>query len=164
MTSWSVEFTTEAEKERAALDRSQRLQVDKAIYKVSQNPLPQSEGGYGKPLGNKQSNDLTGLLKIKLLKLGIRIVYKIIRTDEIMKIIVIAVRADIVDRLGIAEGDKLEVTEKDGAIYLMPVVVYPKKYLDELRREIHDAKTKIAAGQYPTFDSVDALFSKLEGN
>ena len=62
MTHWDVEFIEEAEKDRAALDRSQRLQVDKTIYKVSQNPLPQSEGGYGKPLGNKQSKNLTGLL------------------------------------------------------------------------------------------------------
>ena len=94
MTLWKVEFTEEAEKDRANLDRSQRLQVDKAIYKVSKNPLPQSEGGYGKPLGNKPPNNLTGLLKIKLLKLGIRIVYEIIRTDEIMKIIIVAARAD----------------------------------------------------------------------
>jgi len=94
MIPWKVEFTTEAEKDRDTLDRSQRLQVDKAIFKVSQNPLPQSEGGYGKPLGNKQARDLTGLLKIKLLKLGIRVVYKIIRTDEIMKIIVVAARAE----------------------------------------------------------------------
>ena len=94
MTPWEVEFTTEAERDRDVLDRSQRLQVDKAIYKVSQNPLPQSEGGYGKPLGNKQSKNLTGLLKIKLVKLGIRVVYKIIRNDEIMKIIVVATRAD----------------------------------------------------------------------
>ncbi len=94
MTPWKVEFTAEAEKDLAALDRSQRLQVDKAILKVSQNPLPQSEGGYGKPLGNKQSHNLTGLFKIKLVKLGIRIVYTLVRTDELMKIIVIAARAD----------------------------------------------------------------------
>lgn len=94
MTMWRVEFTAEAEKDRSALDHSQKLQVDKAIHKVSQNPLPQSEGGYGKPLGNKQSNKLAGLLKIKLLKLGIRIVYKIVRTNEIMTIIVVAARAD----------------------------------------------------------------------
>ena len=30
----------------------------------------------------------------KVLKLGIRVVYKIARTDEIMKIIVVAARAD----------------------------------------------------------------------
>ena len=94
MTPWKIEFTVEAKKDKAGLDHVQQLQIDKAIYKVSKNPLPQSEGGYGKPLGNKQSNNLTGLLKIKLLKLGIRIVYKLVRADGIMKIIVVAVRAD----------------------------------------------------------------------
>ncbi|MDR1157216.1 MAG: AbrB/MazE/SpoVT family DNA-binding domain-containing protein [Oscillospiraceae bacterium] len=76
----------------------------------------------------------------------------------------ITIPKEIVDKLGIAEGDKLEVTEKDGAIYLMPVVVYPKKYLDELRGEIQNTKAKIAAGERPAFDSVEALFTKLEGN
>ena len=94
MTPWTIEFTEEAKKDRAGLDHTQRIQVDKVIYKVSKNPLPQSEGGYGKPLGNKNSNNLTGLLKIKLLKLGIRVVYKIVLTDEVMKIIVVAARAD----------------------------------------------------------------------
>ena len=63
-------------------------------YMPKRNPLPQNEGGYGKSLGNKQSKNLTGLLKIKLLKLGIRVVYKLVRTDDIMKIIVVAARAD----------------------------------------------------------------------
>jgi mRNA interferase RelE/StbE len=94
MMPWKVEYSAEAKKDMANLDHSQRLQVAKAIRKVSQNPLPQSEGGYGKPLGNKQSNKLTGFFKIKLLKSGIRVVYTIIRTDKIMKIIVIAARAD----------------------------------------------------------------------
>jgi len=61
---------------------------------VAQNPLPQNEGGYGKPLGNKQGKNLTGFCKIILMKLGIRVVYELIRTDEIMEIIVIAARAD----------------------------------------------------------------------
>jgi len=46
------------------------------------------------PLGHKQGANLTGLCKIKLLKLGIRVVYKLVREGEIMKIIVIAARAD----------------------------------------------------------------------
>jgi len=94
MTAWTVEFSAEAENDMDVLDPSQRFQVNKAVRKVSQNPLPQNEGGYGKPLGNKQSKNLTGLLKIKLKKLGIRVVYKLIRTDEVMKIIVVAARAD----------------------------------------------------------------------
>jgi mRNA interferase RelE/StbE len=94
MTPWTIEFTNEAQKDKARLDRTQRIQIDKAIYKVSKNPLPQSEGGYGKPLGNKHSQNLTGLLKIKLKQLGIRVVYKLVRDGEIMKIIVVAARAD----------------------------------------------------------------------
>ena len=94
MKCWNVVFTQEAKKDRDALNISERNQVDKAIRKVSQNPLPKSEGGYGQPLGSKRGKNLTGLCKIKLLKLGIRVVYKIVRDQENMKIIVIAARAD----------------------------------------------------------------------
>jgi len=87
---WDVVFSEEAEKDRAALDGSVQAQVDKVIYKVAQNPLPKSEGGYGTPL----RGNLAGLCRIKLLKLGIRVVYKLVRTEASMKIIVIAARAD----------------------------------------------------------------------
>lgn len=39
-----------------------------------------------------------------------------------------------------------------------------QKYLDELKEEISDVKAKIASGEQPVFDSVDALFEKLEGD
>ena len=74
----------------------------------------------------------------------------------------ITIPKDIVDRLSLSEGDKLEIYEKDGVVCMMPVVVYPKKYLDELREEIEDTKAKIASGEQPIFDNVDALFAKLE--
>ena len=47
----------------------------------------------------------------------------------------ITIPKDIVMKMGLREGDKLEIVEKDGVIELMPVAVYPKKYLDELRSE-----------------------------
>ena len=75
----------------------------------------------------------------------------------------ISIPKDIVQRMGLREGDKLEIVEKDGVIELMPVAVYPKKYLDELRGEINEAKAKIAAGEQPVFDNVDALFDMLDG-
>ena len=75
----------------------------------------------------------------------------------------ITIPKDIVKHLGLAEGDKLDVVEKDGVIQIIPVAVYPKKYLDELRGEIDEAKAKVAAGEQPTFDSVDALFQMLDG-
>lgn len=73
--SWKVEYLPEAEKDLKGLDGSQRNLVLKAIKKVQQNPLPVDEQGYGKPLGNHNSTNLAGLLKIKLRSAGLRIVY-----------------------------------------------------------------------------------------
>jgi len=96
VTDWKIKYHPLAEEELAKLDGSVRKIVLKGILKVSQNPRPQSEGGYGKPLGNKGGNDLTGLLKIKYRNIGIRVVYKLVE-DELtheMFILVISARAD----------------------------------------------------------------------
>lgn len=74
----------------------------------------------------------------------------------------ITIPKELIVKLGLSEGDKLDVFEKDGTICMMPVAVYPKKYLDELRDEINEAKAKIASGEQPVFDNLDALFAKLE--
>lgn len=92
--SWEIKYLPDAITDINKLEGSQKKQVLKAIGKVSQNPLPVSEGGLGKPLGNKNGNNLTNLLKIKLLKIGIRIVYDLIRDEHGMRIIVVGVRAD----------------------------------------------------------------------
>ena len=68
----------------------------------------------------------------------------------------------IVSSLGISEGDNLEIFEKDGMICIVPVVVYPKKYLDELQDEINQLKENINNGKQPVFDNLEALFDKLE--
>ncbi|MDE5866605.1 MAG: type II toxin-antitoxin system RelE/ParE family toxin [Lachnospiraceae bacterium] len=91
---WSIEFLEEAERDVKKLDHSVQIQVLKGIQKVSQNPLTTEEGGYGKPLGNKNGNNLTNLMKIKFRDLGIRVVYKVERIDEVMKIIVVSARTD----------------------------------------------------------------------
>lgn len=71
---------------------------------------------------------------------------------------------EIVNSLGLSEGDKLDIREKDGVIYLTPVTVYPKKYVDELQTEISELKKNIASGKQPTFDSIDALIERLESD
>lgn len=92
--SWKIEYHKEAKKDLKKLDHSQRLNVLKAIEKVSQNPVSKYEGGYGKPLSNNKDTKLAGYFKIKLLKLGIRVVYDLVKHNETMKIVVISVRAD----------------------------------------------------------------------
>ena len=92
--SWSVEFLEEAKKDLKRLDRGVQTQVVKGIKKIAQNPVSIHEGGYGKPLGNKNNTDLTGLFKIKYRDLGIRVVYRLEYTETMMKIIVISARTD----------------------------------------------------------------------
>ena len=92
--SWKIIYLPEAEKDMKKLDGSQRILVLKAIKKVSQNPLPDTEGGYGKPLGNHNHSDLSGFLKIKLRDAGLRIVYKLIRAETEMLVVVIGARTD----------------------------------------------------------------------
>ncbi|MBO5077880.1 MAG: AbrB/MazE/SpoVT family DNA-binding domain-containing protein [Clostridia bacterium] len=68
----------------------------------------------------------------------------------------------IVNALGLSKGDKLEVFERDGVIYMVPVIVYPKKYVDELHGELSQMLERIKSGEQPVFDSIDELIDKLE--
>ncbi len=61
---------------------------------MSANPLPYTEGGYGKPLGHHAANNLTGLLKVKLRKAGLRIVYQLERRGKQMIVVIIDIRDD----------------------------------------------------------------------
>lgn len=74
----------------------------------------------------------------------------------------ITIPKEIIMKLGLSEGDRFEIYEKDGIICMMPIAVYPKKYVEELKEEIDAVKSKIASGEQPVFDNVDALFDKLE--
>ena len=92
--SYKIDYFEEVADDLMEFNKSQKRQIEKAIEKVSTNPLPQNEGGFGKPLGNKRGRNLTGCCKITLKNLGIRVVYKAMRIENIMKIIVVAARAD----------------------------------------------------------------------
>ncbi|AEM79462.1 type II toxin-antitoxin system RelE family toxin [Thermoanaerobacter wiegelii] len=91
---WDISFIPEAKKDLYKLDKNIRTIVYAGIEKVSSNPLPQSEGGYGKPLGNKHGNNLTGFFKIKYKNIGIRVVYTLVRDKKLMNIIAVSPRDD----------------------------------------------------------------------
>ena len=90
--SWRVEWLEEAAKDMRKLGKAEQKQVLKGIAKVSENPLPSSQGGYGKPLRNANRAHLAGLCKIKFRDLGIRVVYKPVLKEGTMVIIVVGVR------------------------------------------------------------------------
>lgn len=90
---WEIRITDEARKDLKKIEGSIRKQVLAGILKVSTAPLP-SPNGYGKPLGNKGGNNLTGFFKIKYRGIGIRVVYTLVLEEAIMNIVVISQRDD----------------------------------------------------------------------
>ncbi len=91
---WDIKYLPNALKDLEGLDNSQRFLARKAIQKISKNPLPYTERGYGKPLGNKDNANLSGFLKVKIKASGLRIVYKLLRIDNSILLIVIGMGKD----------------------------------------------------------------------
>lgn len=90
---WEIRITEEAKKDYKKIEGSVKKQVLAGIVKVSKAPLP-SPDGYGKPLGNKNGNKLTGFFKIKYRDIGIRVVYTLVIDRKIMNIVVMSQRDD----------------------------------------------------------------------
>ena len=90
---WKIKIAYEAKKDFQKLEQSMRKQVLAGILKVSKAPMP-SPNGYGKPLGKKKGNNLTGFFKIKYKGIGIRVVYTLVLNEHIMNIVVISQRDD----------------------------------------------------------------------
>jgi AbrB family looped-hinge helix DNA binding protein len=70
----------------------------------------------------------------------------------------------LIDKLGLSAGDKLEIFEDKGMICIMPVVVYPKGYVDKILADVDNIKKEVEAGRKPVFDNMDDLIASLEGD
>ena len=71
----------------------------------------------------------------------------------------ITIPAEIIKRLGISEGDKFDIVEKDGGIFLCPVVVYPKDKLLKIAKLIKDSEKELSAQE--SFDNVENMFADM---
>jgi mRNA interferase RelE/StbE len=90
---WTIKLSQEAKKSLKNYDKPIQKQILAGIQKVSRNPLPHPNG-YGKPLGKKHGNNLTGFFKIKYRDIGIRVVYSLVLEVNIMNILIISERDD----------------------------------------------------------------------
>lgn len=70
----------------------------------------------------------------------------------------ITIPSEIVKNLGIKEGDQFEVIEKDGGIFLCPVVIYPKKEMIRIARLIKETETEYKSGELKAYDDIDKMF------
>ena len=64
---------------------------------------------------------------------------------------------EIIKNLGISEGDKFEVLERDGGVFLCPVVVYPKAKLEQIAKIIKEHEKNPSAA----FESVEDMFKDI---
>ena len=71
----------------------------------------------------------------------------------------ITIPAEIIKKLGISEGDKFDIIEKDGGIFLCPVVVYPKDKLLKIAKLIKDSEIELSAQE--SFDTVEDMFADM---
>lgn len=71
----------------------------------------------------------------------------------------ITIPAEIIKKLGISEGDKFDIVEKDGGILLCPVVVYPKDKMAKIAKIIKESEANLS--KQNAFDSVEDLFADM---
>ncbi len=71
----------------------------------------------------------------------------------------ITIPAEIIKKLGISEGDKFDIVEKDGGIFLCPVIVYPKDKLLKIAKLIKDSEKELSIQE--SFDTVGDMFADM---
>lgn len=81
---------------------------------------------------------------------------------ELRKKSQVTIPKDVIRKLKLHEGDKFEITEKNGVIYMIPVSIYPKKYVEELEKIAAQTKQGIEDGSIPVFDNFDDMFNSLD--
>lgn len=61
---------------------------------MRQNPLPDYENEYSRPLVNHYSTNLGGFMKIKFRSVGLRVVYQLVKVEGTMPVVFVSVRTD----------------------------------------------------------------------
>lgn len=59
----------------------------------------------------------------------------------------VVVPPQIARKLGLRKGDLFDITENDGVITLVPIVIKPRKYVEGIERELEKLKAKEAPEQ-----------------
>ncbi|MCQ2740453.1 MAG: AbrB/MazE/SpoVT family DNA-binding domain-containing protein [bacterium] len=75
----------------------------------------------------------------------------------------ITIPKEISKSLGINVGDQFDMIEKDGMVYMIPVVTYPKAYMDELDKEMEQLRVDIKSGKAKGFTDIDEMLAYLHG-
>lgn len=74
----------------------------------------------------------------------------------------VTIPSSVVKAMGLERGDMFEVYAEDGAIKLVPVVVYPKAKAEELERLAATARTTEGTAYHNVDDALSALHQAVE--
>ena len=74
----------------------------------------------------------------------------------------VTIPVEYTNLLALLVGDKFEAVVKDGVLMLIPVSIYPKKYVENLETELSTLKEQIATGKMPVFHNINDMFTSLD--
>lgn len=74
----------------------------------------------------------------------------------------VTIPKDIVNSMGLKQGDQFEAIEDNGKIILVPVAIYPEHVIKNLKAQVNEIKESIKNVKQPVFDSIDSLFEGLD--
>ena len=69
----------------------------------------------------------------------------------------ITLPSEIIRNLGLNEGDKFEAIERDGGVFLCPVVIYPKAEMTKIAKIIKEHNNNPSN----VYESVEGMFKDL---
>ncbi len=81
---------------------------------------------------------------------------------ELRKKAQITIPKEIVLKLGLKEGDQLEVFERGGEIIITPVVIYPKKQVERLVKLVKEAEMEYRNGDMKVYENINEMFKELD--
>ena len=74
---------------------------------------------------------------------------------EVMERSQIMLPDELMEKMGISEGDKFEVMERDGGVFLCPVVMYPEAKLEYITQIMEEHEKSLSSVVY---ESVEDMF------
>ena len=73
----------------------------------------------------------------------------------------LTIPSEIIKSLNLKIGDQFDIRERNGIIYMVPVVTYPKAYMDKLEKEVKNFESDFANAKLEGFTDVDELINSL---
>ena len=71
----------------------------------------------------------------------------------------ITIPSEFIKKLGISVGDKFDIMERDGGIFLCPVVVYPKDKIAKIAKILKESENDTK--KQTAFESIEDMFSDM---